>query len=157
METPQNSDYIYPHGTPQGVHMSMVAQSMPAQENPLLEQGYEEELVITPVEVSGDVKITSPALGYAQCNLLGNANQTMLILPQDPLRRNALVLAVDNDVYLCSSKETAQAAAGVTSSSAGFYLPKSILMAVPSKGAVWAAVTTTSQTSRVSVFVARDE
>jgi len=154
METPQNTDFIHPHGTPQFAHQSMVAQSMP---NVMEEQGFEEEMVITPVEITGDVKIVSPAMGYAQCNLLGSANQVMLILPQDPLRRNALVLAVDNDVYLCSSKETAQAAAATTTSSAGFYLPKSILMAVPSKGAVWAACSTTAQTSRVSVFVARDE
>lgn len=153
---PENSDYMHHRDTPQGVRQNMDAQTTPVQENPMLDQGYE-EMTITPVEIAGDVKITSPAMGYAQCNSLGSANQVVLILPQDPLRRNALVLAVDNDVYLCSSKETAQAAAGVTTSSAGFYLPKSILMAVPSKGAVWAAITTSSGTSRVSVFVARDE
>lgn len=154
MTTPQNSDYIHPHGTPQGVRESMISQSMP---NVMLEQGFEEETYITPVEVTGDIKITSPALGYAQSVLLGQNNPTMLILPQDPLRRNALILAVDNDVYLCSSKETAQAASGTTTSAAGFYLPKSILMAVPSKGAVWAACTTTGSNSRISIFVSRDE
>lgn len=153
MNVPENSDYIHAHGTPQAVRMNMDAQSQP---NIMLDQDYE-EMTITPVEITGDVSITSPAMGYAQSILLGSANQVLRLLPQDPLRRNALILAVDNDVYLCSSKETAQSAAATTTSSAGFYLPKAILMAVPSKGAVWAACTTTASTSRISVFVSRDE
>lgn len=113
-----------------------------------------EEKFVVPVEV---VRQESPDFGYPQCVLLNANNQVRLMLPQDPLRRNALVMAIDNDVYLCGSLETAQAAAGAATNTIGFYLPKNILMAVPSKGAVWAAATTSSGNSRISVFVSRDE
>lgn len=113
-----------------------------------------QDLFVVPVEV---IRQESPAFGYPQSVVMGANNLTRLLLPQDPLRRNALVLAVDNDVYLCGSLEIAQQVAGGTTSALGFYLPKSILMAVPSKGAVWAACTTSSGQSRISVFVSRDE
>lgn len=104
-----------------------------------------------------DVRQDAPAFGYPQSITLNSVNQIGLLLPHDPLRRNALVLAVDSDVYLCATKEAAQAVAGGATSSGVFYLPKTVLMAVPSRGAVWAACTTTSGNSRVSIFVSRDE
>lgn len=147
------------HGSPQHALMSMEQQTNPNALDVAIEQGeyprgYDN---VTPVEVAGEVKVVSPAIGYPQCYQLSSANSVALILPHDPLRRNALILANDNDVYLCASKEAAQAVAGTTTGVAGFYLNKTILMAVPSKGAVWAATTTNSGTSRVSIFVARDE
>jgi hypothetical protein len=108
-------------------------------------------------EFTVSVRMDAPEIGYPQSISLSSTNQYGLLLPQDPLRRNALVLAVDNDIYLCATKEAAQAVAGGSTSSGVFYLPKTILMAVPSKSQVWAACTTTSGNSRVSVFVSRDE
>lgn len=103
------------------------------------------------------VRNESPARGTARCIRLSAANQVLPLLPQDPRRRHALVLAVDNDVYLCGSLETAQAVAGSTTAADGFYLPKGIAVAIVNKAAHWVAVTTTAAPSRVSVLINQDD
>jgi hypothetical protein len=92
------------------------------------------------------VRNESPALVITSVTSLSANNPTRLILPQDPRRRSALVLAVDNPVYLASSLEVAQAAEGSSTSTLAFYLPVGVPIPVASKGAVWAAATTTSDT-----------
>lgn len=103
------------------------------------------------------VRNESPALGVDRCVALSAANPVRMLLPQDPRRRNAMILAVDNDVYICSSLELAQAVQGLTTASDGFYLPKGIVVPITNKAAHWVAATTTASTSRVSVLVSKDD
>src|SRR5487761_457217 len=98
-----------------------------------------------------------PALGSAHSISLSSANPVKLALPQDPRRRRAVLLAVDNDVYVASSLENAQAAEGVTTSSMAFYLPKSVPLPVTTKAALWVSATTTGSSSRVSVLAEKDD
>jgi hypothetical protein len=103
------------------------------------------------------VRNEAAALGTARCVSLSANNQYFLLLPRQPRRRSAVVLAVDNDVYLCSSQALAQQVAGTTTSSEGFYLPKSIAVPVNNRAPVWVACTTTGSSSRVSVIVNEDD
>ena len=103
------------------------------------------------------VRSEAPATGIARCVTLSAANPVLLLLPQDPQRRSAILLAADNDVYVCSSLELAQAVQGVTTSGQGFYLPSKIAVPVVSKGALWAAATTIATPSRISVLIAKDD
>src|SRR5579875_2620005 len=97
------------------------------------------------------VRDESPALGIPRCVLLSANNPVKQLIGRDPRRRNAIVLAVDNDVYLCGSLELAQAVQGSTTASDAFYLPKGVAVPLVAKAAVWAAATTTASTSRISV------
>lgn len=103
------------------------------------------------------VRDESPAQATARCVSLSSANPVRPLLPQDPKRRRAVVLAVDNDVYIASSLELAQAVEGGTTGADAFYLPKSVPVPVTAKSAFWVACTTTSTTSRVSVLVEKDD
>jgi len=115
------------------------------------------EMAIPEPLVSVPVRNESPAQGIPRCIALSAANPVLPLLPQDPRRRNALVLAVDNDVYICGSLELAQAAQGTTTGSGGFYLPKGIAIPIVNRAACWVAVTTTGSASRVSVLVSKDD
>jgi hypothetical protein len=102
------------------------------------------------------VRNESPALGTGQCVALSTATPVKALLPQDPRRRHALILAVDNDVWIASTREIAQAAEGSTAGSVAFYLPKGIAIPVINKGA-WYAAATAAGTSRISVMVDKDD
>lgn len=102
------------------------------------------------------VRDLAPELGTAQMVVLNANNTVREILPRDPNRRSAIVLAVDNDVFICSSREVASNVAGTTTATFGFYLPKGIVIPVANRGAFWAAATTTASNSRVSVLVNKD-
>jgi hypothetical protein len=104
------------------------------------------------------VRNESPALGTGQCISLSSSSGTVKqVLPQDPRRRHALLLAVDNDVWIAGTKEVAQAAEGSTSGAFAFYLPKGVPVPVINKSAWWVAATTTASTSRVSVMVDKND
>lgn len=103
------------------------------------------------------VRDESPAQGIGRCISLSANNPVLPLLPQDPRRRHALVLAVDNDVWISDTLEGAQAAEGSTSGSFAFYLPKAIAIPVVNKGAWWAAATTTGSVSRISVMTDKDD
>lgn len=98
-----------------------------------------------------------PALGRGYVIVLGPANPVLRLLPQDPQRRSAVVLAVDNDVYIGDSKEnvTAAQAAG-TAGTTAMYLPAGIALPVSNKAAWYAGATTTGTSSRVSVLISLD-
>jgi hypothetical protein len=119
------------------------------------EAGYDDSLPETYPVVS--VRDESPAQVVARCVTLSSANPVKALLPQDPRRRSAVLLAVDNDVYVASSLELAQAAEGSTSSEAAFYLPAGVGIPVVSKGALWCAATTTASISRISVLISKDD
>lgn len=104
------------------------------------------------------VRDESPALGTARCVGLSAANPVRPLLPQDPRRRRAVVLAVDSDVYVAGSLELAQAVEGQTTASDAFYLPKGLPgIVITAKAAFWVAATTTATASRVSVLVEKDD
>jgi len=103
------------------------------------------------------VRNESPAIGIGQCVSLSTVEPVKPVLPQDPRRRHALLLAVDNDVWIAGSKEVAQAAEGSTAGSFAFYLPKGVPVPIINKGAWWAAATTTNSVSRISVMVDKDD
>jgi len=104
------------------------------------------------------VRNESPALGIGQCISLSSSSGTVkLVLPQDPRRRHALLLSVDNDVWIAGTKEVAQAAEGSTAGSYCFYLPKGVPVPIINKGAWYAAATTTASVSRISVMVDKDD
>lgn len=102
------------------------------------------------------VRNETPALGRGFCVALSSANTYLELVPRDPNRRSAYVLAVDNDVYICSSREVAAQVAGGATSNLAFYLPKSVVVPIDSKAPYWVACTTTGSTSRVSVLVNKD-
>lgn len=81
-----------------------------------------------------------------------------LLLPQDPSRVRAVLLAVDSPMVLCRSVELAQDASNVVTNvpyPTGFYLPAGIPLEYKSKGALWVASTIAGggAASRVSVLV----
>jgi hypothetical protein len=115
----------------------------------------EESDIETKTYVVPMVPVT-PEMGLARCVTLNSNNQWLELVPRNPKRRNAVVLAVDNDVYLCSSREIAAQVAGSATSGLAFYLPKSIAVPILSQAPYWVACTTTASNSRVSVMVNDD-
>jgi len=115
------------------------------------------EMAIPEPLVSVPVRNESPAQAIARCVTLSAANPVLLLLPQDPRRRRAMVLAVDNDVYVASSKELGQAVQGGALASDAFYLPKGVPVPVTARAALWAACTTTAAASRISLLVEKDD
>lgn len=94
--------------------------------------------------------------------LLGANNPYLPVLPRDMRRRRVILIAVDNDVVLCETKELAQAVAtlvaGGTTAAAlttGGYLPKGIPVPLESRSWMYVAATTTASTSRVTVIAER--
>lgn len=102
------------------------------------------------------VMIDAGDLCTPSMKLLSSANPIDMILPLDPHRRNAIILAVDNDVYLVTDKGAGLNIAGSNTGTQGFYLPAGIALPFECKAAVWAAVTTTNTGSRVSVMSFRE-
>lgn len=115
------------------------------------------ELAIPEPLVAVPVRDESPAQGNAAVIVLSAANPVLALLPQDPRRRRAVVLAVDNDVYLSQSKDLAATSQGTTTGTQAGYLPAGIGIPLDSKNAWYAAATTTATSSRVSVFVFKDD
>jgi hypothetical protein len=97
-----------------------------------------------------------PALGRGYVVVLSDSNPVLPLLPQDPNRRSAIVLAIDSDVYICASRDDAAAAAGGTSGTSAFYLPAGIAVPVQNRAAWYAAATTTAAGSRISVMISLD-
>lgn len=114
---------------------------------------------ITPVPVTGLLRVaTSDEAVYRTTTL--PPSQARQLVPQDPHRYLFYVLAVDNPVVLCATKELAQDAANQATgvpAPTGFYLPAGIPVPLRSKGLVWAANTSASATSRISVIIERYE
>jgi hypothetical protein len=101
-----------------------------------------------------------PALGRGYVVVLSAANPVLRVLPQDPLRRGAVVLAIDNDVYLGSDLDGVQQAAGGTAGTTAGYLPAGIAVPISAKNTWFAGATTASNvttSSRVSVWIFLDD
>lgn len=95
-----------------------------------------------------------PEIGNARTITLSANNQVLPLLPRDTTRRSAVILAVDNDVYLTNDPGQAQkaAASGGAAAEGVFYLPAGIALPWQNTDQLWAAATTTGSSSRVSVM-----
>jgi hypothetical protein len=100
--------------------------------------------------------VESPDIGGTPSVLLSASAPTARLLPRDDHRRSAVILAIDNDVYITSDPGTAINVAGTTTGTGGFYLPKQIPVPIMSTAEWYVAATTTTGTSRVSVLVNRE-
>lgn len=107
----------------------------------------------------GDLYVKTEAPEHASMftKVVGTAGTAYdQLLPQSPSRRRATVLALDEPVVLCSSRELAQdprnpaTAAGLPAG--GFVLPAGIPVVVEARGLVWVAATSATA-GRVSVIV----
>jgi hypothetical protein len=96
----------------------------------------------------------APEIGPCRTVTLSANNPALPVLPRDTTRRSAVLLAVDNDVYLSNDPGAAQnaAASGGATAEGVFYLPVGIPLPVSNTDQLWAAVTTTEASSRVSVM-----
>lgn len=97
-----------------------------------------------------------PDLGTARTITLSAANPVLMLLGQDAQRRGAVVLAVDNDVYLSSDQGLAWQSQGGASAEGCFYLLKGVPVPVDAQAPLWAACTTTAASTRISVLITRD-
>jgi hypothetical protein len=127
-----------------------------AQAAPVITQTGQEEAGSGPAYIV-PIRDEPPALGIGAVVLLTPADPVQLLLPQDPRRRTAIVLAIDNDVYLATSKELAQAAVGTVSSPIAGYLPAGIAVPIGNRAAWYAAATTTASPTRITVLISKDE
>jgi hypothetical protein len=96
----------------------------------------------------------APETGTARIVTLSTANPVLPLLGADTSRRAATLLAVDNDVYVSHDfnlATQAAASAGATFDGCG-YLPAGIAVPWESSGPLWAAVTTTGTSSRITVM-----
>lgn len=116
-----------------------------------VEEAIPEPLVAVPVRTE------APAQGNAAVVVLSAGNPVLPLLPQDPRRRSAIVLAVDNDVYLSQSKDLAATTQGANTGTQAGYLPAGIGLPILSKNAWYVAATTLATSSRVTVLVFKDD
>jgi hypothetical protein len=98
------------------------------------------------------VDALAPDTGIAITVTLTANNPVLPLLPRDTTRRGAVVLAVDNPVYVAVDANLAKQAAGSASSTQAFYLPVGVPVCVRNTAELWASATTTGTASRVSVM-----
>jgi hypothetical protein len=115
------------------------------------------EMAIPEPLVAVPVRDEAPAQGNGGVVVLSAANPVLQLLPQDPRRRLAVVLAVDNDVYLSHSRDLAAFAQGANTGTQAAYLPAGIGIPIHSKNAWYVAATTVATSSRVTVLVFKDD
>jgi hypothetical protein len=115
------------------------------------------ELAIPEPLVAVPVRDEPPDQGIGNVVTLSAANPVLQILPQDPRRRGAVILAVDNDVYLSHSRDLAAFAQGANTGTQAAYLPAGIGIPVSSRNAWYVAATTLLTSSRVTALVYKDD
>jgi hypothetical protein len=93
-----------------------------------------------------------PTLGTAITVTLNSANPVLQALPKDTTRRGAILIAIDNPVYLTTKQNDATTAEGTADATLAGYLPVGVPVPVPFTDAVWVAATTTATQSRVTVL-----
>lgn len=110
------------------------------------------------------VRDEAPAQGTGRTISLSANNPVRPLLPQDPRRRRAVVVAVEKPAVICQSLDLAQAANGAanTGSIEGFYLPVGVPFPMLNKAAWWVTYTTTDApgagaVNHVSVLVEKDD
>lgn len=100
--------------------------------------------------------VESGDLGGTPSVVLSAANPVARLLPRDSHRRSAVILAIDNDVYITADQGVAWNLQNTTTGTQGFYLPKGTPVPVTSCAEWYVAATTTASTTRVSVLVSRE-
>lgn len=110
------------------------------------------------------VRDEATAQGTGRSVSLSAANPVRQLLPQDPRRRRAVIVAVEKPAVVCQSLELAQAANASPNTGAieGFYLPVGLPMVMANKAAWWVTFTTTDApgagaANHVSVLVEKDD
>ena len=101
------------------------------------------------------VRPEAPDLGGAYVVNVSSSNPVAQLLPKDAQRRSAVVVAVDNAMWISYSQGTASGAAGSGSGTTAFYLPQGIAIPIDSRQIVYVS-STTAGPSRISVIVSRD-
>src|SRR5690348_14961377 len=76
-------------------------------------------------------------IGSARVIVLGAQQPQRQLLPRDITRRSAVIIAVDNDVYITPDEGTASGIAGTATAITGFYLPKGTPIPVVSTAEFW--------------------
>jgi len=110
------------------------------------------------------VRDEAPAQGIPRTVGLSANRPVLPLLPQDPRRRRAVIIAVEKPAVICPSVDLAVAVNGAanTGSIEGFYLPVNVPIVWTSKSAEWVTFTTTDApgagaTNHVSVLVEKDD
>lgn len=98
----------------------------------------------------------SPDIGRTPSVLLTATAPVARLLPRDAHRKSAVVLAVDNDVYVTADQGMAINLAGTATGTGVFYLPAGIAIPIDNTDEWFVAATTTATNSRVSVIVNRE-
>jgi hypothetical protein len=78
------------------------------------------------------------------------------LLPADPGRRSAVILAIDSDVYVTGSQGLANDVSGSATSGQVGYFPAGVGLPIDNQAEWWVAATTTATLTRVTVIVNRD-
>jgi hypothetical protein len=113
-----------------------------------------------------DTEIVKPKLrfettfadvGAAYTVNLSSVNSNQLLLPRDYDRREAVLLAVDNPVYITTTEGLSVDVAGQSSLvTNAYWLPVGIRVTISNTAPHWVAATTTASNSRVSVLISKD-
>ena len=101
------------------------------------------------------VRPEAPDLGGAYVVTVSSSNPVAVLLPKDAQRRSAVIIAVDNDMWISYSQGTAAGIAGSATGGSAFYLPQYIGIPIDSRQIVYVS-STTAGPSRTSVIVSRD-
>jgi hypothetical protein len=102
------------------------------------------------------VRDEAPDQGIIRTVLLTAAQPVNLLLPRDDQRRSAVILAIDNDVFVTKSQGLANDVAGVQTSTQVGYFPAGIALPINNQEEWWVAATTTATNTRITVIVNRD-
>jgi hypothetical protein len=113
-----------------------------------------------PVPASGyqavRVRPEAADTGVVRTITLSSAYPVARLLPADPGRRSAVILAIDNDVYVTGSQGLANDVSGSATASQVGYFPAGIGLPIDNQAEWWVAATTTATNTRVTVITNRD-
>jgi hypothetical protein len=142
-----------PHpGSRLGASASAAAQAEP--DHAAVAQHQADLASVGPDMTSVPVQSVAAEEGVYRTNVLA-PNGFRQLLPQDPNRQSAVILAIDADIILCDNKDLASGPDNQTALPiafpTGFYLSKGIPLPTRNRGLVW-AVNTSNATNRVSVL-----
>lgn len=123
-------------------------------------QAYNDSQAGAPVEASAytavRVRPESADTGVVRTITLSSAYPVARLLPADPGRRSAVILAIDNDVYVTGSQGLANDVSGSATATQVGYFPAGIGLPIDNQAEWWVAATTTATNTRVTVITNRD-
>jgi hypothetical protein len=112
-----------------------------------------------PVPVQGSVRSERPRDAVWRTMVLA-AGQARQLLPQEPQRYRAVIIAVDQPVIICMNKDLATAPDNQFTAEGfptGFWLPTGIALPVESKALAWVVNPSQAAAAHVSVLIERHE